>query len=66
MMIFPSAWNSASTQGTFNTNYTCRGANNPSILCPLINGNINVSNILTTSTTSSFSYNITDIRNPGS
>lgn len=34
--------------------------------CPQTNGNLNVTKFITTSTSASFSFNVTDIKNPGS
>lgn len=67
MMVFPSSWASSSTNDKYNPlTSSCRGAVNPLISCPIVNGNLNVSNILSASTSSSFSFNVTQITNPGS
>jgi hypothetical protein len=67
MMVFPLSWASSSTTATYNPlTSSCRAAVNPLISCPMVNGNLNVSNILSASTSSPFSYNVTQITNPGS
>lgn len=67
MMYFPSMWSSSTQTGTFSpTTSTCVSTINPAIACPQVNGNINASNVLASSTSSSFSFSLTDVRNPGS
>lgn len=66
-MVFPTSWSSSADATTFNTaTFSCRGAPNPSISCNKVNNNINASLILSASTSSLFSFNVTNIKNPAS